>query len=368
MSRVLLFTAVLSLGCMPSVSPEVVVQDTGVGEIVESPSVSVSRAVVSTVADDYSLGALATVELDGLALHDTLAPTSGDAVVRTAGTLTIVLNRMNTDTFQVFEGSWATPKLDVALPDLSNPQDAVLCGGKLWVTLHNGIDLPAYDPRTGLLVGSADLSPWAGVDGRAEAASMVVVDGQILVAIQQLKQDDGWSSDGGAIVQVDCTDGVAVDWVGIGPSPSIRKGPSASVAYKVGLYGPLDGRLGLLDHESKEDVILVEEADLGVDIYGFDVSQQHLVYTTADDDWRFQVHCLDLATGITTHSDTTSSYLSGVSMDPFGRVWVSRRLGWSSTEAEPTGLDLIDVRTCQSIFTEGGPMATALPPFNVVFQ
>ena len=72
---------------------------------------------------------------------------------------------------RVYDGDdWSTPMLEFALEDLSNPQDAVLCDGKLWVTQHNAARITAHDPETGLIVDAIDLSPWAGSDGAAEAS------------------------------------------------------------------------------------------------------------------------------------------------------------------------------------------------------
>ena len=116
--------AMLMWACMPMVTPDKVgspgladptaedtaVADTGVAEPVQT------HALISTIAEDYSVGAVAMVNLDTLALSDTLTPTSGDAVVRAVNSQAVVLNRLNTDTVQVFDpGDWSAPQLDFAL-------------------------------------------------------------------------------------------------------------------------------------------------------------------------------------------------------------------------------------------------------------
>jgi hypothetical protein len=76
---------------------------------------------------------------------------------------------------------------------------------------------------------------------------------------------------------------------------------------------------------------------------------------------------MDLSTETTTHAPPTTSYISDVSMDPMGRAWISKRLGWSRDEPDPTGMDIIEPEECTSIFEPNQSLPTALAPFNVAF-
>jgi hypothetical protein len=366
MTRYLLF---LGAGCMPYVIPDERPIDSGNFHSGGPFSDSAQTAIIATLADDYSLGALATISVNGLGVQDTLAPISGDAVVRTSQDKVVVLNRLNADTMRVYETSWDSPALDIALEDLSNPQDAAICGGNLYVSVHNGSHIPAYDVGTGLLVDNVDLSPWAGTDGSAEAATMVTDGAHLFVAVQQLKQDAGWVSDGGAILRADCTTGTLEQWAESAPSPVITEGINGeTIGYKTGLFGAIDGEIGLFQRANAEKTVLVEEVQLGADIHAFAFSTSHLVYATADRDWNFQVHCLDLDTGVTAHSDTTSSYISDIAMDELGRAWVSRRLGWSDSVPDATGIDILTPAGCVSVFNDEALLPLSLAPFNVAFR
>jgi hypothetical protein len=359
----------LGAGCMPFVSPDETTVDSGNFHSSEPSTDSIQTAIIATLADDYSLGALATISVNGLLMRDTLAPISGDAVVRTSQDKVVVLNRLNTDTMRVYGESWDRPALDIALDDLSNPQDATICGGKLYVSIHNGTHIPAFDVGSGLLVDNVDLSPWAGSDGSAEAASMVTDGIHLFVAVQQLKQDQGWVSDGGVILRVECTSGTLEEWVKSSPSPVISEGfNDETIGYKTGLFGDMDGEIGLIQRGNAEKTILVDEVELGADIHGFAFSTSHLVYATADSEWHFQVHCLDLQTGVTIHSGTTSSYISDIAMDEMGRAWISRRLGWSASAPDATGVDILAPAECVSIFNDDAMLSPSLAPFNVAFR
>ena len=79
-------------------------------------------AVLATVADDFSLGALATVNLQTWNISDGLAPISGDPVVVAAGQWLVQLNRYNYDTVRLYQPSaWLQPLWEVSLADGANP-------------------------------------------------------------------------------------------------------------------------------------------------------------------------------------------------------------------------------------------------------
>jgi hypothetical protein len=356
-------------GCMPSVTPDKLGTPDGVDTAVELDSgeapPSQTMAVISTLADDYSVGAVATVDLVSLALLDTQAPTSGDAVVRAAGEEIVVLNRLNTDTLLLYTpGQWAAPTLELALPDLSNPQDAKWCGDKLWVTMHSADHLPAYD-RSGTRVAQADLSRWAGSDGSAEALGLHVYEGGLYVALEQFAQDDGWESEGGAVVRVDCETSEVSLVADAAPSPAISPGPEAgSLLVRTGIYGQLDGKVELLDLATGQRQTLLRESDVGADITGAEIHGESLVYLSADADWTYRVHCRDLASGEETVGLSTDGFLSDLKIDDRGRAWVAARSGWGEGAGAP-GLYLLDAQTCSSILGDGQRIRTTLSPYNL---
>jgi len=363
--------ALLLLACMPMVTPDEVgspgLVDTA-GLDSGQPAYGQTVAVISTLADDYSVGAVATVDLNSLALSDTLSPTAGDAVVKTVDERVAVLNRLNTDTLQLFEPSdWLAPVLDLALPDLSNPQDAAWCGDRLWVSLHTADHLPAYD-RLGRRTLKADLSEWSGTDGAAEAVGMRVHEGALFVALEQFAQDEGWVSEGGVVVRVDCETAQVTQVLAAPPSPSIVAGPSEGTALvRTGLYGETDGVVMMLDLQTQQTEVLLMEEELDADITGAAIHGDTLVYLSADSSWNYSVHCMSLQTGEHQTAMTTASYLSDVQVDDRGRAWISARAGWSGESQTMPGLHLIDTGRCTSLLPAGEAIRPTLSPYNLSF-
>jgi len=363
--------AVFLLACMPTVTPDKVgspgILDTAVLDSGEAPPTQ-TLAVIGTLADDYSVGAVATVQMDTLALSDTLSPTAGDAVVRAVEDQVAVLNRLNTDTVRLFDpADWSRPELELALPDLSNPQDAAMCGDKLWVSLHTADHVPAYD-HMGRRVAKADLSDWTGTDGAAEALRMHVYEDTLILSVEQFAQDAGWVSEGGAVLQVDCQTAEVTELLQATPSPAIVAGPEAgTVLVRTGLYGELDGELMLLSLETLQTEVWLTESEVGGDITGVAAYGETLLYLSVDTDWTYRLHCRDIGTGDETVGMQTPSFLSDLQVDDRGRAWVTARAGWSSDADTTPGIHLFDAHACQALTPEGEAIRTTLNPFNVSF-
>ena len=388
--------------CLPTVTPEKVSLDTAVSVVLEpvsdapagnvtdtatgessvdspeheaepEPEAEVEHyrmAIVAGLSRDYSHGAVSTIDLEDWTINDSIVPTSGDVVVSASDDIVFVINRLNTDTIQVFSGPLTVPDLDLGMPDLSNPQDAVVCNDEYWVTLHNASVIPRYN-ALGLRTGETDISEWTGTDGHAEAASIVLdADGShIHVALQQLKQDDGWTSDGGVVVTISCSTGAVVGVQDVGPSPSIVDGPSIdTLGYKTGLYGALDGEVGTIMTRTAERVVHATESDVGGDIGAFAYFDNHLVYASSDADWVFTVHCLNLATGETSQMGPLNQYVSDIASDTHGRFWLSFRPGWASSTVEGVGVEIIDPSSCTSLIPSGQPLQFTLPPSSLAFR
>ena len=205
------------------------------------------------------------------------------------------LNRFNTDSVRIYDGEdWSQPTVEFALADLSNPQDALLCGDKLWVTQHNAAQITAHDTRTGLVVDSIDLSPWAGTDGAAEASGMLADGETILVSVQQFDQDSGWTSEGGVLLRFSCSGGTPSVVTEIGPSPSVASGSTGEdLVIRTGLYGEADGVVASVNSQTGEHTVLLEEADFGRDITGVAITPTVLVFVTTTPDWIYQIHSVN---------------------------------------------------------------------------
>ena len=366
-------------GCLPSVDPDKPSgtpfdSDSGMDSATPDDTGSAPRpytqVLLSTIATDYSLGAVATVDIETGEVSDALATTSGDAVVRSTGGIAVVLNRFNTDSVRLYDGEdWSQPTLEFALADLSNPQDAVLCEDNLWVTQHNGAQITAHDPRTGLVVNSIDLSPWAGSDGSAEASGMLLDGETILVAVQQFDQDAGWTSEGGALLRFPCSGGDPVVVADIGPSPGIASGSTGTdLVMRTGLYGELDGSVVTIDIQTGSQAVLADETEMGRDITGVAMTPDHLVFITTTSDWIYQIHCQDRQTGARIDGPQSTAFWSDLDIDDRGRAWVATRTGWAPDSPAQGGLQIFDAATCEDISPGGALIRTTLNPYNLVFR
>ena len=144
------------VGCMPSVTPSDTVNgefdtgrsDTATPSDTGGPAGSYAEVLLATIASDYSLGAVATVDLETGAVNDALATTSGDAVIRSTGGLAVVLNRFNTDSVRVYSGDdWSQPELESPSPIYRTPKMhscATTHSGSLSTMLHGSL---ATTPR-----------------------------------------------------------------------------------------------------------------------------------------------------------------------------------------------------------------------------
>ncbi len=370
-STTLCFLAYAWSGCLPTVTPDGVNEDTSEPIV---PAVSDTgtpqTAIVAGLSKDYSHGAISTVNLEDWSIEDSIVPTSGDVVVRASDETAFVLNRLNTDTVQVFSGALAVPDLDVGMPDLSNPQDAVICNDQYWVTLHNASFLPRFNDQ-GLQVGEVDLTEWVGSDGSAEAASMVRSPSKehVYVTVQQFMQDEGWTSEGGAVLEISCADGSIQRVMEMGPSPSISPGPDEGLlGYKTGLYGVLDGEIGTIDRATEQRTVYVTDTEVGTDLGAYAFFGEHLVYAASDSDWVFKISCLNITTGETQHMDPLNQYVSDITADAEGRFWVSLRHGWADGSIDGVGVSVLDASQCASLLPSGQLLQFTLPPYNVAFR
>ena len=371
MNKTHMFSLVFA-GCMPRVQPDSISDvtyrnptwnDSG------SPESSQTAVYVSTIADDYSIGALVSIDIDTLSVDEDIATTTGDTVVVTTGEKVVVLNRLNTDTVRIYDpGEWTHPTLEFALPDLSNPQDAVICDDQIWVTQHNRDRVTGHSLTTGIVVDSVDLSPWTGSDGFAEATGMLVEEDTLRIVVQEFNQNDNWTSEGGAILSVPCSGGTPIVFDEVGPSPVIVTSNQPGIwGVRTGLYGELDGAIYLADEGGIRMPPVLTEENIQTDITAAAMTSDHLMFITADDDWNYTVQCLNLTTGETQIALASSNFLSDLAIDDTGRAWVAARTGWAEGTPEPGGLHVFDPEECQSALSTASPIRTTLSPFNIAF-
>jgi hypothetical protein len=356
--------------CVPRVSPKNPESPTPAsldsGDISTLGSVQ-TKAILATVADDYSLGTLATVDLDTWSTRDTLSPISGDPAVVADGGYIIQLNRYNYDTVRVYHpGDWDAPVLEFALADGANPQDADVCGGALWISQYGLPRLVAHDLDSGFLLGAVDLSALADGDGIPEASSMVEVDGVLYVSLQRLDRDNGWTGNTGTIVALDCTTKEVVQQWSTGPSPSIVPFNDGQMLVHTGLYGALDGGVQLFDPiDGLADSVVLSESEIGQDITAVLAHGEHAVVLSAGSDWNYTIGCLDMNTGEYAVAEQTGGYLASGSVNDRGEAWIAARQGYADPDV-PGGIIVYRIDDCVSLVGADW-IPTVLAPFSIGF-
>lgn len=256
-----------------------VFDDTGAVDNSPNADGSHSRAVVATVSADYAVGGLALVGLDDRMVQDDLTTLGADPQVRVTGDRLVQMNRGSENSVRIYElGSFEAPSLEFSLGDGSNPHDAAMCGGALFISLYGADGVGVYDPDSGATLATIDLSAYADDDGLPEAGSMVVIGDTLYVALERLDENSTyWTSETGLVAQIDCASREVTETWEVGPSPTLVADPSdpETLLVRTGTYydgdGAFtwDGALSRLDPAAGALAPLgVDEADLEVNLGG----------------------------------------------------------------------------------------------------
>ena len=356
--------ALLAVACAPSSPP--VSSDTGPGGAsMWMPGDPQSKAVVTTFPATTRREAR-TVSLDDWEVADTRFVTSGDPVVVVQPSGVYQINRYTVDTLRRYRpGGWLAPLWETHLGDRSNPHDVAECGDTLFVSLYGEDRLTVYAIDEGIRLGQVALDAFADGDGQSpEASSMRVVDGRLYVGLQRLNREDGWRSEGGVVVEVDCAQRIVQ-----------RHWPVGGSATLVGT--PIDGEL-LVSHTAhggtpaglsrlrlpEGELKLVMETP-GEHVTGLATQDDRaLAISLAEDGMSYAVSCVDLALGSVTSRESTPRYLTSVAGNDRGEAWVSAGPSWLDPTAD-SGLFVYDIEDCR--LKNDAPIALSLHPFSVGF-
>lgn len=335
------------------------------------------QAIVASVASDYSLGALATVALDDWSVADELAAVSGDPLVVQDGDWIFQINRGGYDNIRVYEpGRWDVPlhEFSVAGDASTNPQDVDLCDGKLFVSLYETDHLAVYDPETGILTGTVDLSAYDDGDG-PEPTKLVERDGMLYVALNRMDRE-AWVSVGGMVVEVDCTTETATRSWKVGGNTQLFDSPEdAGLLVSAEAHGDGSegwgqaGGLYLLDPGAEEGS-LEQLVDLDAQdwrLTGAVMGDTRAILVGPRTDYsEYGVHCLDLDTGALQTVETMPEYLVSAAGDGAGEAWVAAHWGWLEPDTSTAGLRVYDIEACESL-TEDSPITLSMAPYAIAF-
>ncbi len=333
-------------------------------------------AVVATVATDYSVGALAAVDLETWATDDEIATVSSDPAVMADGGWLFVLNRYGFDTVRIYEpGVLEMPAAEFSAGDRANPQVALVCGGELFVTLHSRDYLPVYDLSSTWMVGSVDLSPFDDGDGSPEASTVVRIGEKLYVALEQFDQMNDWMPAGGRVIEVDCASRAVERVWEVGNAPTVHPYPDHDdrLIIRTGVFFDsnhgmaYDGAIRLFDITNGElSDTLVDEESLEANLGPVAATANgKAIFLSSDAAWRYTIHCLDLETGVSRSAETTDMYLASMTGNDRGEAWIAARPGPADPGAGG-GIIVYDIDRCENR-TSGAPVSLSMPPYSITF-
>jgi hypothetical protein len=306
---------------------------------------------------DYEVGTIALYDPIQGTLTDELALTGGDPQVRVVQGLAAVIDRFSGDGLRLYEPTdWTQPVASVPVEGAANVHDLAEWGDRIIASQYERPELLMFD-TAGLIHGTLDLSAHADSDGIPEASGMWATDQGVLVALQRLDRNAGWTDAGGRLVRVDPDSGTAVSVAEPGPSPRLIDGGGLVT----GMYFAADGRLAHMSPDGSVVPMLDEyEHDFGAYAEADGIGVLTGSALNADVDLT-QVWCVTRDSGeVVEGPQWTGVWAVAASEGPEAGVWIALRTGWTGGSAEPAFVR-IDPITC----TETERVITTLEPYDV---
>jgi hypothetical protein len=341
------------------------------------------------ITTDYSSGTLSVVDLDTRQVTRDVAIISSDAVARCYQGLLYVVNRFGYDNVQVIDPAQGYATLrQFSVGSGANPQDIAFASPtKAYVSRLSSPDLLIVNPASGATLGTIPLAPWADGDGNPEAARMTTAGDLLFVSLERLT--NFVPADTGLVVVIDmCADTVydadpstpgkqVVRLAGMNPSTAFSWLPAASEGAERHLLIGCTGRYGVLD--GGVDDVLVSAGTTGepgpVQNAGLAIGEAALggdvvdVVAYADTHSYAIVSDLGSNTSLVSWNSTTGAKLATVyspggfslsdaALDDRGELWVcNSSFGAPGLYVFRAGADTLIA----------GPIATGLPPVQIVF-
>jgi hypothetical protein len=334
-----------------------------------------THALVATT--DFTVGALATIDLDDWTVVDEITATTGDPVVQVHDGLVYQINRFQHDSVRVYDPpDFSTPLLEFSTGAGSNPQWVVPCAGALFVTRYESDSIGVFDPGTGLPLDEVDLSAFADADGLPEASSMIRLGDHLYAGLQRMDRDAGWQPDpeGGRVVEIDCVDRQVSRWWDTGANVMVHRVPDRDGEMLVveGALFDLDYQM-MLDGGIRELVLTddapgplqLTEVELGGNIVAFAAGGGGVGLLALNVDEVHHLLCVDLVTWETTALWQTTSWIPEIQVNDRDQAFVPLRSGPADPGA-PGGIAVIDLATCTDL-TSGDLITFSLQPYSVGF-
>lgn len=323
--------------------------------------------VQATVSMDYAVGALATIEKSDFHLQDQISSISGDPVLDFDGTFLWQLNRYRYDTLRKYDpANLSVPLSEVSLrfdsEESSNPQAAVRCAEKLFISQHDKSELLILDVDTLEKVGAISLVDFTDADGSPEAATMVLRDANTLyIGLQRLDRNQNWNSVGSIIAEVDCLSQEVISQYDFGADirlyeheESILLSSSARDEQTGGIfYMSPNGEI--TPYVELEDLEILDVTHIG----------EHLYFITISEDFTEQeVYCASKEDGVLHSLRSFQEFLTFIESDG-DSLWIGAHWGWNDPENAMYGTHIWTVDGCS--IQEEVHIQGALAPFDMVF-
>jgi len=338
------------------------------------------RAVVTTT--DYATGSLSTVTAGGDydAAID-VAEINSDAVVRVFSRRAYVVNRYGADNVQVLDPDHCfSLARQFSVGNGSDPHDIlVVSENKAYVTRYNTTELWVVDPRTGLHMGSIDLSPFADADGIPEMDQLALAGGKLFVTLQRLDRNtpflDPTDESYVAVVDVGTDMLVDADPQSAGTQPivlgatnpfsTLQLDPSSGLLYVacVGEWGVNDAGVVTVDPATlSPGAVWLTGAAAGGDVTDVEVVSADRGYAIVNDAaYHTTLIAFDPSSGavVDTVYAPGGFTLQDAEVSPAGDLFVADR------SVTAPGIRVYDAATGMAKTTV--PIDVGLPPFSIAF-
>ena len=330
----------------------------------ESPAYTRNAIVMSSVAFDYSVGALAHFELETNTLTENIASVSGDPVVIYDEGFIWQLNRYQHDTLRKYTPEELhTPQKEVSVAATigsSNPHDVEVCAENLFVSLYGLSTLSIRDLQTLKEISSLNLTAYADEDGIPEMSSLVEWDGTLFVGLQRLDRNNGFEARTSTILQIDCsTHNILSEW-NVGSNITLFHNEDAVYAITQQYEDRSAGILSFTENEWTP----IFEAEEAISYAG--IQKNRLVYVSlATDMSAYQFHCVDLETTEAISSEPIREFITDLWLENEQTAWFGTHWGWMDPSHTQPGLWMLDTQTCSPITQwemEFAPFSMAFVP------
>jgi hypothetical protein len=341
---------------------------------------SCGRLVVLT--SDFATGNVTLIDADSsFAVQKDVASIHADAVARVFDGLVYVVNRFGGDNIQVLDpGEGFATRSQFSTGAGTNPHDIwVVAPDRAYIALFGSASLLEVDPRTGSARGEISLAPFADPDGIPDMDRLYYADPYLYISLERI--DFGGASyqpvapsmlavldtRTNELVDADATvEGVqAIALAGLNPiAPMVRDSVTGSLLVpEAGVYGVLDGGIERVDLVAMRSTgFLTTEAALGAEIIDFAVGAS-AGYAAVSDGATSSVISFDRVTGARgrTLHQSQRWVLLDLLLTPCGHLAVC------DPDYETPGIRLYDAGTGEPLGGVEQPLATGLPPVEIVY-